>query len=108
MLSGRPAPAGRLVTEHVACAGGRQVPARIHPLFGDLTGPPPTHLVVGARDILLEDNLAMAARLASAGAEVDIRVYPESRHGFTSFPTATAEAATSSIESWLVDLLQQS
>ena len=32
---------------------------------------------------MLEDNLAMAARLSAAGGAVDIRVYPESRHGFT-------------------------
>lgn len=80
----------------------------ISPLFGDLKGLPPALLVVGTFDILLEDNLAMAARLASAGAEVDIRVYPESPHGFTSFPTAMAEAATRGIESWLDDLLQPS
>jgi acetyl esterase len=61
---------------------------------------------VGTLDILLADNLAMAARLASAGAEVDLRVYPESPHGFTSFPTAMAEAAIRGIESWLDDLLQ--
>jgi acetyl esterase/lipase len=56
---------------------------------------------VGTSDVLLEDNLAMAARLSSAGAEVDVRVYPESPHGFTSFPTGMAEAAITGIESWL-------
>jgi acetyl esterase len=56
-------------------------------------------------DILLEDNLAMAARLSSAGGEEDVRVYPESPHGFTSFPTAMAAAAIRGIESWLGDRL---
>ena len=37
----------------------------------------------------------MAARLSAAGGEVDLRVYPESPHGFTSFPTAMAAAASS-------------
>ncbi|MDT7553916.1 MAG: acetyl esterase [Pseudonocardiales bacterium] len=79
----------------------------ISPLFGDLAGLPPSLLVVGTTDILLEDNLAMAARLSSAGAEVDVRVYPESPHGFTSFPTAMAEAAMTRIEAWLDDRLNE-
>jgi hypothetical protein len=41
----------------------------ISPLYGDLSGLPPALLVVGTLDILLEDNLATAARLSSAGGE---------------------------------------
>jgi acetyl esterase/lipase len=75
------------------------------PLYGDLRDLPPALLVVGTLDFLLEDNLAMAARLSAAGGEVDVRVYPESVHGFTSFPTAMAAAATLGIESWLAKRL---
>lgn len=71
------------------------------PLFGDLRGLPPALLVVGTEDILLEDSLAMAGRLAAAGGEVDLRVYPESPHGFLSFPVAMAAAANADIEAWL-------
>ncbi len=73
----------------------------ISPLYGDLSGLPPALLVVGNLDILFEDNLAMAARLASAGCDVDLRVYPECPHAFTSFPTKMAAAAARGIESWL-------
>lgn len=73
----------------------------VSPLFGDLRGLPPALLVVGTEDILLEDSLAMAGRLAAAGGEVDLRVYPESPHGFLSFPIAMAAAANQDIESWL-------
>jgi acetyl esterase len=73
----------------------------ISPIFGDLSGLPPALLVVGTEDILLEDSLAMAGRLAAAGGEVDLRVYPESPHGFLSFPIAMAAAANEDIESWL-------
>ena len=45
----------------------------------------------------------MAARLSAAGGEVDVRVYPESPHGFTFHPTAMAGAALNDIESWLAD-----
>jgi acetyl esterase/lipase len=73
----------------------------ISPLFGDLRGLPPALLVVGTEDVLLEDSMAMAGRLAAAGGEVDLRVYPESPHGFLSFPIAMAAAANEDIEAWL-------
>ena len=47
----------------------------VSPLYGDLHGLPPTLLVVGALDLLLEDSFAMAARLSAAGNEVDLRVF---------------------------------
>lgn len=50
-----------------------------------------------------DDNPVMAARLSAAGQEVDVRVYPESPHGFASFPTAMAATAIDDIESWLGD-----
>jgi acetyl esterase len=110
-LSGQ-SPSGRAVADEffIKAYAGRvadRANPDISPLFGDLKGLPPALLVVGTVDILLEDNLAMAARLSSAGAEVDIRVYPESPHGFTSFPTAIAEAAMTGIESWLDDRLNE-
>jgi acetyl esterase len=110
-LSGQ-SPSGRAIAdEFFVKAYAGNVADRTHPdispLFGDLEGLPPALLVVGTSDVLLEDNLAMAARLSSAGAEVDLRVYPESPHGFTSFPTAMAEAALTGIESWLDDRLNE-
>ncbi|TAN29554.1 MAG: alpha/beta hydrolase [Actinomycetota bacterium] len=78
----------------------------ISPLFGRLHGLPPTLLIVGILDILLEDNFAMAARLSVAGNDVEIRVYPESPHGFTFHPTSMARAATRGIESWVRDRLE--
>jgi acetyl esterase/lipase len=73
----------------------------ISPLFGDLRGLPPALLVCGTEDIVLGDTLAMAGRLAAADGEVDLRLYPESPHGFLSFPIAMAAAANEDIETWL-------
>lgn len=103
-------PAGRLLDGELfiqAYAGhvADRANPDISPVHGDLRGLPPTLLIVGSLDILLEDNLVMAARLSAAGGQVDIRVYPESPHGFTLHPTAMAGRAVNDIESWLADAL---
>jgi acetyl esterase/lipase len=77
----------------------------ISPLFADLRGLPPALVIVGALDILLEDNFALVARVSSGGGEVDLRVFPESPHGFTSHPTSMATAAWRAIESWTAERL---
>lgn len=105
-------PAGRQIADEYfiqAYAGhvaDRTLPD-ISPIYGDLRGLPPALLVVGSADVLLEDNLAMAGRLSAAGNRVELRVYPESPHGFTGHPTAMAQTALSGIESWLLDHLAQ-
>jgi acetyl esterase/lipase len=104
-LSGR-TPAGRsIVDEHFlgayAGAAADRTDPDLSPVFGDLAGLPPVLVVIGADDVLLEDNLAMAVRLSAAGVEVDLRVYPASPHGFTGHPTPMAQAALDGIESWL-------
>ncbi|MGJ6965862.1 alpha/beta hydrolase [Streptosporangium sp. G11] len=99
-------PAGRLIADEYfiqAYAGhviDRTVPD-ISPVYGDLRGLPPILMVVGGLDVLLEDNMAMAARVSAAGGEVDLRIYPESPHGFTSRSTGMARAALRDIECWL-------
>lgn len=108
-LSGQ-TPAGRTIADepfievyagHVA----DRTDPDLSPIFADLGGLPPALLLVGTEDVLLEDSLAMAARLAAAGGDVDLRVYPESPHGFMGFPTAMAAAAVGDIEAWLGDRL---
>lgn len=104
-MSGK-TPAGRLLDDEffIQAYAGRvadRTNPDISPVYGDLRGLPPVLLVVGSLDILLEDNLVMAARLSAAGGEVDVRVYPESPHGFTLHPTTMASTALGNIESWL-------
>jgi acetyl esterase len=106
-LSGR-TPGGRSLGEEFlveAYAGGvaDRADPDVSPIFGDLSGLPPALLVIGTDDILFEDSLHMAMRLSAAGGEVNLRAYPESPHGFSSFPTAMARAAWEDIESWLGD-----
>ena len=108
-LSGQ-TPAGRLIRDEYfieAYAGhvrDRTIPD-ISPIYGDLRDLPPLLMIVGALDVLLEDNLAMAARVCAAGGSADLRVYPESQHWFTNRPTGMAKAARQDIERWLASLL---
>ncbi|RAJ57295.1 acetyl esterase/lipase [Streptomyces sp. Amel2xB2] len=101
-------PAGRRIADeyflqaYAGHAGDRTVPD-ISPVYGALDGLPPTLLIVGSEDVLLEDNLAMAGRLSAAGNDVEIRVYPASPHGFTGHPTALAATALRDARSWLRD-----
>ncbi|PQP15062.1 alpha/beta hydrolase [Rhodococcus opacus] len=105
-------PAGRRIADEYfiqAYAGhveDRTAPD-ISPLYGDLHGLPPALLVVGSKDVLLEDNLAMAGRLSAAGNDVELRIYPDAPHGFTGHPTAMARTALSGLESWLLERLAQ-
>ena len=104
-LSGQTPGGRRLAEEYLVEAYAGAVADKtdpdVSPLFADLHDLPPSLLVVGQEDILFEDSLQMAMRLAAAGGDVDLRVYPECPHGFLSYPTAMAAAANEDIESWL-------
>jgi acetyl esterase len=104
-LSGR-TPAGCLISdEYFLEAYAGTAPDRTHPdlspIYANLEQLPPVLMIVGDKDILLQDNLAMAARLVAHGVEVDLRLFPGAPHGFTSHPTPMASAALDDIEAWL-------
>lgn len=99
-------PAGRLIADeyflnaYAGAATDRTHPD-LSPIYAELSNLPPVLMVVGDADILLQDNLAMAARLSASGANVDLRVYPNSPHGFTGHPTRMAQAALDDVHKWL-------
>jgi acetyl esterase len=65
----------------------------ISPLYAELHDLPPALFTVGEKDPLLDDSLFMAARWRAARNEAELRVWPESVHGFNLFPLALARAA---------------
>jgi acetyl esterase/lipase len=65
----------------------------LSPLHAELHDLPPALFTVGDLDPLLDDSMLMAERWQSAGNRAELRVWPESIHGFTAFPLALARAA---------------
>ncbi len=77
----------------------------ISPLYADLRELPPALFTVGEHDPLLDDSLFMAARWQAAGNEAELRVWPESTHGFTGFPIALARAANATVYAFLSEAI---
>lgn len=99
-------PAGRLIADeyfleaYVGHVHDRTLPD-VSPAFADLAALPPTLVLIGERDVVLADNLAMVARLVAAGNRVDLRLYPEVPHGFTGHDTPIARRAARDVDDWL-------
>ena len=51
----------------------------------DLSGLPPTLIVVGDLDLFVDENIKYSQRLIQAGVPTELHVYPGAYHGFASF-----------------------
>ena len=79
---------------------------RISPMYADLRGLPPALVSTGYDDHLLDDSLFFAQRLAVAGNDVDLRIYPECNHSFLGLPTAMTAYAHGVIDRFLVNCFE--
>ena len=78
----------------------------ISPLYADLAGLPPCLVTVGSYDHLLDDSLFVAPRLANAGVDVELQVYPDSPHGFMALPTRMTQAWAQRTDAWMQRTLE--
>ncbi len=76
--------------------------ASISPLYADLSTLPPALFSVGTADALLDDTLFMYERWTAAGNDAQLDVYPESLHGFDTFPTTMAAEARRRIDAFIL------
>lgn len=80
----------------------------VSPAFGDLASYPPTVIVSGTADPLIDDNREFARRLKAAGREVEHFVKDHMPHGYYFFPGVFAEGdeAFSAMRAFLVKALR--
>lgn len=85
-------------------AGSPDVPPSAAPArSSDLTGLPPTYIVVGTADPFVDEDVEHANRLRAAGVEVDLHVYNGAFHGFdvAAAGTRLAQRANRDLDDWL-------
>lgn len=57
----------------------------VSPLYADLAGLPPTLIIVGDAEVLLDDSTRVANKMKAAGVDVTIEVWDEMIHVFPAF-----------------------
>jgi epsilon-lactone hydrolase len=75
----------RAVLDHVRTqylAGADPAAAPQSPLHGDLIGLPPVLIMVGSREVMLDDARRFAEAASAAGGEVQLDIYEGMRHAF--------------------------
>lgn len=84
----------RVIPFGKAWAGGADTrDPMISPLFGDVTGLPPTLVYVGTREILLYDVEAFCDKLIEAGVDAKLVVGEGMNHVYPVYPIPEADAA---------------
>ena len=77
----------------------------ISPLYADLRSLPPALFIVGAEDMLLEDNERMEARWRAANGNAALLVAPDTPHAFDRFGTAIARKIDAFVDEWIIGRL---
>ena len=73
---------GSLEQINLLYANGRDLAdPYLSPLFGDLSGFPPTMLTAGTRDLFLSNTVQMHRRLREAGVDAELHVFEARPHG---------------------------
>jgi epsilon-lactone hydrolase len=73
---------GPLMHVNLLYAGGHDLAhPYLSPLFGDVTGFPPTFIQTGTRDLFLSNSARMHRKLRAAGVEAELHVFEAMPHG---------------------------
>lgn len=88
----------RMLTPGLSEQERKQPP--LSPLYGNFQNFPPALMFAGELDPLRDDTLAMAERWVKS-ADVDVRLLPESPHGFIHFPTMMADRVLAYSHAWI-------
>ncbi|WP_426570888.1 alpha/beta hydrolase [Aquihabitans sp. McL0605] len=67
------------------------------PVFGDLTGLPPTRVDVGSDECLLGDSRTIVDGLVAAGGTAELHVWPDMIHVFQAFPAELVPEAAEAV-----------
>ena len=78
------------VNEYLAGADPRT--PYVSPLYGDVTGLPPTLIQVGSDETLHDDAVRMADRMRAAGSPVELEIWPRMPHVWHAFAPFVPEA----------------
>lgn len=76
----------------------------VSPLFGALSGFPPSLIFVGGDEILLDDSVRLNARLLSCGSRSELVVAPGMWHVYTLYGVAEARRDFGKIRSFIEEL----
>lgn len=76
----------------------------ISPLFGDMTGFPPTYIQVGDNEMLLSDSTGLHKKMVKANVSVKIDVYKGMWHVFQMSPFKTAYDAMEKNAEFIYDI----
>ena len=71
-----------LLDFYAACYTVNRKDPLVSPLFGDLTGMPPSLLFVGGDEIMLDDAVQLYEKLRACGCESELHIAPERWHGY--------------------------
>ena len=73
----------------------------ISPLYGDMTGLPPTLITSGSRDLLLAMSRRLADKMRSAGVDCELREHEGMWHVFEYYPIPEAEQSLRDIAAYI-------
>ncbi len=90
-----------LRTHAKAYADGQQTNPLVSPIFGDLGGMPPSLLLAGGNELLLDDAVTLATCLAGSGCRCELDVEEGLWHVYVLFGIPEARAAMGKIASFL-------